>query len=147
MPAHIKRQSVIDGKRSHKCIGVLDQWHIYSVWRSHFSANHRHPPCEQNVPSLCRYFKLYSFILKEMIKHRMITSCKDCNLTYWYCILMMLCQLIIIALHICYVWWTCFSTDCRNTYGFKLDSSSRRLVPLFVQDNLHTGASQEKQKC
>jgi hypothetical protein len=26
--------------------------------------------------------------------------------------------------HICYVWWTCFSTDSRHTYGYKLCSSS-----------------------
>ena len=31
-----------------------------------------------------------------------------------------------------YVWWTCFSTDSPHTYGYKLCSSSRRLVPLFV---------------
>jgi hypothetical protein len=46
--------------------------------------------------------------------------------------------------HICYLWWTCFSTDSRHTYGYKLCSSSRRLVPLFVWGRLHTGASQEK---
>ena len=28
--------------------------------------------------------------------------------------------------------WTCFSTDSRHTYEYKLCSSSRRLVPLFV---------------
>jgi len=33
---------------------------------------------------------------------------------------------------ICYVWWTCFSTDSRHIYGYKLCSSSRRRVPLFV---------------
>ena len=34
---------------------------------------------------------------------------------------------------ICYVWWTCFSTDSRHhNYGYKLCSYSRRLVPLFV---------------
>ena len=48
--------------------------------------------------------------------------------------------------HICYVWWTCFSTDSRHTYGYKLCSSSRRLVPLFVWGRVHTGASQEKRK-
>jgi hypothetical protein len=31
-----------------------------------------------------------------------------------------------------YLWWTCFSTNSRHTYGYKLCSSSRRLVPLFV---------------
>jgi hypothetical protein len=41
----------------------------------------------------------------------------------------------------CYVWWTCFSTDSRHTYGCKLCSSSRRLVPLFVWGRLHTGAN------
>jgi hypothetical protein len=46
----------------------------------------------------------------------------------------------------CYVWWTCFSTDSRHTYGCNLCSSSRRLVPLFVWGRLHTGASQEKRK-
>jgi hypothetical protein len=30
---------------------------------------------------------------------------------------------------ICYLWWTCVSTDSRHTYGYKLCSSSRRLVP------------------
>ena len=44
----------------------------------------------------------------------------------------------------CYVWWTCFSTDSRHTYGCKLCSSFRRLVPLFVRGRLHTGDSQEK---
>ena len=48
--------------------------------------------------------------------------------------------------HICYIWWMCFSTDSPHTYGYKLCSSSRRLVPLFVWDRLHTGASQEKRK-
>jgi hypothetical protein len=33
----------------------------------------------------------------------------------------------------CYLWWTCFSTDSRHTYRYKLCSSSRRLVPLFVR--------------
>ena len=48
--------------------------------------------------------------------------------------------------HVCYLWWTCFSTDSRHTYGYKLCSSSRRLVPLFVRGRIHTGASQEKRK-
>ena len=48
--------------------------------------------------------------------------------------------------HICYLWRTWFSTDNRQTYGYKLCSSSRRLVPLFVRGWLHTGASQEKRK-
>ena len=48
--------------------------------------------------------------------------------------------------HICYLWWTCFSTDSRHTYGYNLCSSSRRLVPLFVWGRLHTGASEEKRK-
>ena len=48
--------------------------------------------------------------------------------------------------HICYLWWTCFSTDSRHINGYKLCSSSRRLVPLFVWGRLHTGASQEKRK-
>ena len=47
---------------------------------------------------------------------------------------------------ICYLGWTCFSTDSRHTYGYKLCSSSRRLVPLFVWGRLHTGASQENEK-
>ena len=47
--------------------------------------------------------------------------------------------------YICYVWWTCFSTDSRHTYEYKL-SSSRRLVPLFVGGILHTGASHVKRK-
>ena len=33
---------------------------------------------------------------------------------------------------LCYFWWTCFSTDSRYTCGYKMCSSSRRLVPLFV---------------
>jgi hypothetical protein len=48
--------------------------------------------------------------------------------------------------HICYVCWTWFSTDSWHTYGYILCSFSRRLFPLFVQDILHTGASQEKRK-
>ena len=51
--------------------------------------------------------------------------------------------------HICYAWWICFSTDSRHTYayGYKLCSSSCRLVPLiFVWGRLHTGDSQEKRK-
>ena len=44
----------------------------------------------------------------------------------------------------CYLWWMCFSTDSRHTYGCKLCSSSRGLVPLFVWGRPHTGASQEK---
>ena len=39
---------------------------------------------------------------------------------------------------------TCFSTDSRHTYGYKLCSSSRRFVPFFVFGRLHTGASEEK---
>jgi len=31
--------------------------------------------------------------------------------------------------HIHYVWCTCFATDCRHTYGYKLRSSSRQIVP------------------
>jgi hypothetical protein len=34
----------------------------------------------------------------------------------------------------------------RHTYGYKLSSSSCRLVPLFIWDRLHTGASHEKRK-
>jgi hypothetical protein len=34
----------------------------------------------------------------------------------------------------------------QHTYGYKLCSSCRRLVPLFVWGRLHTGASQEKEK-
>ena len=48
--------------------------------------------------------------------------------------------------HICYAWWTCFSTDSLHTYGYKLCSSSRRLVPLFVRGRFHTRASHEKRK-
>ena len=33
--------------------------------------------------------------------------------------------------HICYLWWTCFSTDSRHSYGCKLWSSSRLLVIFF----------------
>ena len=34
--------------------------------------------------------------------------------------------------NICYAWWTCFSTNSKHAYGYKLCSSSRRPVPLFV---------------
>jgi hypothetical protein len=33
--------------------------------------------------------------------------------------------------HICYLWWKCFSTDSRHSYGYKLCSSSRLLVSFF----------------
>ena len=46
----------------------------------------------------------------------------------------------------CYVWWACFSTDSRHSYGYYLCSPSRWPVPLFVQGKLQTGASQEKRK-
>ena len=42
--------------------------------------------------------------------------------------------------HICYVFFNRQSAY----YGYKLCSSSRRLVPLFVWCRLHTGVSQEK---
>jgi hypothetical protein len=42
---------------------------------------------------------------------------------------------------ICYVWWTCLSKDSRHTYGYKLCSSSRRIVLLFLWNRLHTGVS------
>ena len=32
------------------------------------------------------------------------------------------------------LWWTCFSTDSRNIYGYKLCSSSRRLVPKYLYE-------------
>ena len=48
--------------------------------------------------------------------------------------------------HICDVWWTCISTDSLNTYGYKLCSFSRWLVPLFVWGRLHIRSSQEKRK-
>jgi hypothetical protein len=48
--------------------------------------------------------------------------------------------------NICYLWWAYFSTDRRHTYEYKLCTSSRRLVPLFVWGRLHTGPSQEKRK-
>ena len=48
--------------------------------------------------------------------------------------------------YICYLRWAYFSTDSGHTYGYKLCTSSRRLVPLFVWDRFHTGASQEKRK-
>jgi hypothetical protein len=44
------------------------------------------------------------------------------------------------------LWWTCFATDSRYTYGYKLCSSSRRLVRLFVWDRLHTGHQQVQHK-
>jgi hypothetical protein len=46
--------------------------------------------------------------------------------------------------HICYLWWTCVSIDSWHPYGYKLCSSSLRLVPLFVWGRLHTDASKEK---
>ena len=33
-----------------------------------------------------------------------------------------------------------------TTYGYKLNSVSRRLVPLFVRGRLHKGGSQQKRK-
>ena len=39
-----------------------------------------------------------------------------------------------------------FATDSQHTYGYKMCSSSRRLVPLFIWNRLHAGASQEKPK-
>jgi hypothetical protein len=45
--------------------------------------------------------------------------------------------------HICFLWGTCFSTNSRHTYGYKLCSSSLRLVPLFVWGRLHTEAWKE----
>jgi len=48
--------------------------------------------------------------------------------------------------HICFVWWTCFSTVSRHTYRYKLCFSSRRLVSLFVWDRLHTRASKKNEK-
>jgi hypothetical protein len=48
--------------------------------------------------------------------------------------------------HIYYLWWACFSADIRHTYGHKLCSTCRRLVPLLTWGRFHTGASQEKQK-
>ena len=48
--------------------------------------------------------------------------------------------------HIYYLWWRCFSTDSRHTYGYKVCSYSRRLVPLFAWGRLHTGVSHEKRK-
>ena len=47
---------------------------------------------------------------------------------------------------ICYIWWTCFSTDSRHTYGHKLCSSSRRLIPLFVWSRLYTGLLKKNEK-
>ena len=44
------------------------------------------------------------------------------------------------------VWWTYFSTDSRHTYGYRLCSSSRRLVPLFLWGRPHTGASKKNEK-
>ena len=46
--------------------------------------------------------------------------------------------------HICYVWRTSFSTENRHTYGHKLHSTSRWLVPSFVWGMRHTGSSHEK---
>ena len=42
---------------------------------------------------------------------------------------------------ICYAWWMCLSKDSRHTYGYKLCSSSRRIVLLFLCSRLHTGVS------
>jgi hypothetical protein len=39
-----------------------------------------------------------------------------------------------------------FSTDSRHTYEYKLCSSSRRLVPLFVWGRLHTGFSRKTKR-
>ena len=50
----------------------------------------------------------------------------------------------LVSLDFTYVWWACFATDSQHYYGFQMCSSSRRILPLFVQGKLHTGASQEK---
>jgi hypothetical protein len=47
--------------------------------------------------------------------------------------------------HICYVWWTCLSTESRHSCTHLLWPSSRQRVPLFVLNRLHTYASEEKQ--
>ena len=44
--------------------------------------------------------------------------------------------------HICYVWWTCFSTD--TTHIGTNCSSSRQRIPIFAWGRFHTGSSQEK---
>ena len=46
--------------------------------------------------------------------------------------------------HICYVWWTCLSTDSRHSCAHLLWLSSRQRVPLFVLNILHTCTSEEK---
>ena len=48
--------------------------------------------------------------------------------------------------HICYVWWTCFSTDSRNTYGYKLCSSSRRLVSYSYETDFIQGLLKKNEK-
>ena len=48
--------------------------------------------------------------------------------------------------HICYVWWMCFATDSRHTYGYKMCPSSRQLVPLTVRGRPHAKVSREKRK-
>jgi hypothetical protein len=42
--------------------------------------------------------------------------------------------------HICYILWTCFSTDSRHSCGYQLCSSSRQLIPLSLLCRLHRGA-------
>jgi hypothetical protein len=37
--------------------------------------------------------------------------------------------------HICYVWWTWFSTDSRYTQRYKLCSSSRSMLMISVSEN------------
>jgi len=50
--------------------------------------------------------------------------------------------------HICYGWWTCFSTYSRHSYGYQLCTPSRQRVPLFIRGSLHmcTRSSQENWK-
>jgi hypothetical protein len=46
---------------------------------------------------------------------------------------------------ICYDWWTCFSTDHRNSYVHHIYTSSSRLFPLFVWGRFHGWASHENE--
>ena len=45
-----------------------------------------------------------------------------------------------------YIWWTFFSTDSRHTYGYKLCSSSRRLVPLSYEADFIQGLLKKNEK-
>jgi hypothetical protein len=62
---------------------------------------------------------------KWPFKQRYIAGCAKCSTNP-------LSKLLTCILSAINVWWTCYSTDSRHTYGYNQCSSSNRLVPLFV---------------